>query len=84
MKSIVTGDLVSSNALPDITDWAAIKKASVCLSRHSIRVADMSSLQHYKLNGDPAVAALEKDQSKQKAVVDELVTSFVAMKSVMS
>ena len=40
--------------------------------------------QYYKLNGEPAIAALERDQLKQNAVIDELVTSFVAMKSVMS
>ncbi|KAL5508606.1 hypothetical protein ACEPAH_6225 [Sanghuangporus vaninii] len=40
--------------------------------------------KYYKLNGESAIAALEKDRSKQNAVVDELVTSFVAMKSVMS
>ncbi|KAL5527021.1 hypothetical protein ACEPAG_5812 [Sanghuangporus baumii] len=40
--------------------------------------------KYYKLNGESAVTTLEKDRSKQNAVVDELVTSFVAMKSVMS
>ncbi|KAL5488403.1 hypothetical protein ACEPAI_6521 [Sanghuangporus weigelae] len=40
--------------------------------------------KYYKLNGESAVTALEKNRSKQNAVVDELVTSFVAMKSVMS
>ncbi|KAL5530779.1 hypothetical protein ACEPAF_7037 [Sanghuangporus sanghuang] len=40
--------------------------------------------KYYKLNGESAIAALENDRSKQNAVVDELVTSFVAMKSVMS
>lgn len=38
--------------------------------------------QYYKLNTEPAVAALEKDSLMQKAVVNELVTSFVAMKAI--
>lgn len=41
-------------------------------------------LQYYKLNGDPALTATALDVEKQHAVVDELVSSFVAMKSVMS
>lgn len=40
--------------------------------------------QYYKLNGDAAVTALQKEPSKQNAKVDEIVCSFVAMKSVMS
>lgn len=41
-------------------------------------------LQYYKLNMDPAVSSAASDADKQHSVVDELVTSFVAMKSVMS
>jgi len=46
-------------------------------------ITDWSSVRkYYKLNTEPAVAALEKDSTMQKAVVNELVTSFVAMKTV--
>lgn len=41
-------------------------------------------IQYYKLNGDAAVSALQKEPSKQNVKVDEIVCSFVAMKSVMS
>jgi len=38
----------------------------------------------YKFGGDPVVVGAKADIARQHAVVDELVTSFVAMKSVMS
>ncbi|EJD00788.1 CGI-121-domain-containing protein [Fomitiporia mediterranea MF3/22] len=48
-------------------------------------ITDWATIRkYYKLNGEPAVSALDKDPIQQNAVVDELVTSFVAMKSVMS
>ncbi|KAI5119627.1 hypothetical protein M0805_007891 [Coniferiporia weirii] len=44
----------------------------------------VSVKKYYKLNGEPAIHALEKNPRRHNVVVDELVTSLVAMKTVMS
>ncbi len=41
-------------------------------------------LQYYKLNAEPALVSLKEDISKQHAVIDNIVVSSVAMKSVMA
>lgn len=84
MKKVVQGDLVPLDTLADITDWAAIKKAGVCIESEFRSCSCILVVQYYKLNGEPAVKALEKNSVRQNTIVDELVTSFVAMKSVMS
>ena len=40
--------------------------------------------QYYKLNNELAIKECAKDATKEHAVVDEIVTSSVAMKSVMA
>ncbi len=41
-------------------------------------------MQYYKLNGEPALKAVAKDPVRERALVEEIVTSSVAMKSVMA
>ncbi|KAI0687320.1 CGI-121-domain-containing protein [Earliella scabrosa] len=48
-------------------------------------VTDWASVKKYhKLNGEPALKAVAKDPARERVVVDEIVTSSVAMKSVMA
>ncbi|OBZ66541.1 hypothetical protein A0H81_13430 [Grifola frondosa] len=68
MKAVVSGDLTSFDALASLTDWAAIKKAR----RH-----------YYKLNNELALKSTKGDKQEQ-LVIEEIVTSSVAMKSVMA
>ncbi|KAI0333470.1 CGI-121-domain-containing protein [Cubamyces sp. BRFM 1775] len=49
------------------------------------KVTDWSSVKkYYKLNGEPAVKDAAKDPARERVIVDEIVTSSVAMKSVMA
>ena len=84
MKEVVEGDLIVLDRLKEITDWSSIRK--VCQVQGSAHICSSQNdfSQYYKLNNDTAVSALQKNPARQNAVVDELVTSFVAMKSVMS
>ncbi|RDX44704.1 CGI-121-domain-containing protein [Lentinus brumalis] len=48
-------------------------------------ITDWSSVKkYYKLNGEPALKAVAKDPARERALVEEIVTSSVAMKSVMA
>ncbi|KAL1939614.1 hypothetical protein VTO73DRAFT_9647 [Trametes versicolor] len=47
-------------------------------------ITDWTSIKkYYKLNGEAAVKAAAKDTPRERAIVNEIVTSSVAMKSVM-
>ncbi|EIW62280.1 CGI-121-domain-containing protein [Trametes versicolor FP-101664 SS1] len=47
-------------------------------------ITDWASIKkYYKLNGEAAVKAAAKDAARERAIVNEIVTSSVAMKSVM-
>ena len=41
-------------------------------------------MQYHKLNDEPALRAVAKDATQERIVVNEIVTSTVAMKSVSS
>ncbi|KAI0666172.1 CGI-121-domain-containing protein [Trametes maxima] len=48
-------------------------------------ITDWASIKkYYKLNGEPAVKEAAKDSAREKTIIDEIVTSSVAMKSVMA
>ena len=82
MEDVVEGALVSMDELSNITDWTSLRKVCHMLRELGFHLLKWS--QYYKLNTDPAVSALAQNIEKQHVVGDELVTSFVAMKSVMS
>ncbi|KAH9887742.1 CGI-121-domain-containing protein [Cubamyces lactineus] len=49
------------------------------------KVTDWASVKKYhKLNGEPALKDAAKDPARERVIVDEIVTSSVAMKSVMA
>ncbi|TDL14659.1 CGI-121-domain-containing protein [Rickenella mellea] len=55
----------------------------VPLDLHNL--TDWSAIKkYYKLNTDPVIVAQGQNLNRQRTTIDELVTSFVAMKSVMS
>ena len=82
MASVIEGDLVPFDKLADVTDWSSIKKVRVTL--HSYVSICSPWPQYYKLNGEPALKAVSKDPAQERRVVEEIVTSSVAMKSVMA
>ena len=82
MTSVVDGRLIPVDSLSSVTDWASLKKVR---RRGTLfpHVAYMK-LQYYKLNADHVITKATDDVDDKFAVVDELVTSYIAMKSVMS
>ncbi|KAI0706891.1 CGI-121-domain-containing protein [Cerioporus squamosus] len=48
-------------------------------------ITDWASVKkYYKLNGEPALKAVAKDLVRERVMVEEIVTSSIAMKSVMA
>ncbi|KAG8986409.1 hypothetical protein FRB90_004040 [Tulasnella sp. 427] len=72
-SSVVEGQWASLGQLSEITDWSVVRK-------------------YYKLNSDPAVTRFPKTKdsssdaipSKLKSIMNEIVVSAVAMKSVLA
>ena len=81
MRAVVVGDLVPLGNLSSITDWAAIKKVSLWSSFAGAALIDLR-VQYYKLNGEPALKAVVQDQTQERRVIEKIVISSVAMKSV--
>ncbi|KAF9475898.1 CGI-121-domain-containing protein [Pholiota conissans] len=76
---------------PELTPEAVLKKMEAVvvgtLSPFSDleNITDWASIKKYhKLNGELAITEAAKDPQKEHAVIDKIVTSSVAMKSVMS
>ncbi|KAF8189715.1 kinase binding protein CGI-121-domain-containing protein [Pholiota molesta] len=76
---------------PDLTPEAILQKMeAVVVGKLSPLteleyVSDWVSIKKYhKLNGEVAIKEVAKDPKKERAIIDKIVTSSVAMKSVMS
>ena len=78
MKEVIDGTLVPFTELGDVTDWSTIKKVCV-FSNRPIIIYRFHLLKYYKLNGEAAIKG-----SKEHEIIDNIVVSSVAMKSVMS
>lgn len=78
IKTIVDGKNSPLSRLSEITDWTVVKK--VCDMRQS--PSHLSPLeQFHKLNSELAIQYI-RDAATANAVIDEIVISTVAMKSV--
>lgn len=82
MSAVVQGTLVPMSALADLTDWVAVKKVggSVCASR--LFWVHVLVFQYNKLGGDPIIKEIQDDPAREHRLLDNIVVSFVAMKSV--
>ena len=83
MSVVVSGMLSPLETLADITDWASVKKVCRVCGQSGMRPGTEAILQYHKLNGEPALKAVAKDPARERVMVEEIVTSSVAMKSVM-
>ena len=89
MRSVVKGNIVDIDAgLAKITDWNLVKSVrDSFFCPHSLTLTIFLSIQYYKLATDAVISSLSSNPgraSKEKEVINELVVSAVAMKSVMS
>ena len=78
IKAIVNGTISPFSRLSEVTDWATIKK--VYCTRPS-RPFFLPLEQYHKLNGELAIQHI-RHAATAHAVIDEIVISTVAMKSV--
>lgn len=82
MDAVVLGRLSPISKLQEITDWAAIKKVS-----HKEEILPHTDFsQYHKLNTEIAIKEAQAigDLAGEHTVVDTIVISSVAMKSVMA
>lgn len=82
MQAAVHGTLSPLSALGNITDWSAVKKVS---SRDNLDVQAVLRAnvpQLHKLNTEPAIREASRDPAAERSVVNEIVISSVATKSV--
>jgi EKC/KEOPS complex subunit CGI121/TPRKB len=78
MKEVIDGTLVPFTELGVVTDWSSIKK--VCVIFPPVRsLFTHLLLKYHKLNGEAAIKG-----SKEHEIIDNIVVSSVAMKSVMA
>jgi EKC/KEOPS complex subunit CGI121/TPRKB len=82
MSAVVDGTLVPMSALADLTDWAAVKKVggTICISGPCW--VHVMVFQYNKLSGDPIIKEMQSDPTREHRLIDNIVVSFVAMKSV--
>jgi EKC/KEOPS complex subunit CGI121/TPRKB len=79
VNAIVNGTTSPFSRLSGITDWATIKK--VYYTRPPLCTHFSSFEQYHKLGGELAIQHI-RDPATAHAVIDEIVTSTVAMKNV--
>jgi hypothetical protein len=79
MSEVVEGTLVPMSRLAGLTDWVAVKKVGrlICMI-----YAQFTRWQYNKLNADPVIREAQNDPTREHHLVDNIVISLVAMKSV--
>lgn len=82
MNAVVLGKLSPLCTLEQVTDWPSIKK--VCIFLFAIYMGSDFARQDHKLNVEPAIKEAAGDPVREHAIVDNIVISSVAMKSVMA
>jgi hypothetical protein len=81
MSAVVEGTQVSLSELAGLTDWAAVKKVGVNLCASPI-CTHFTRRQYNKLNGDLVIRETQNDPTRERHLIDNIVVSLVAMKSV--
>ena len=81
MSAVVEGTQVPLSELASLTDWVAVKKVGGNL-RASLTYTHFTRLQYNKLNGDLVIRETQNDPAREHHLIDNIVVSLVAMKSV--
>jgi hypothetical protein len=79
MRAVVEGTQVPIAELAGLTDWAAVKKVG---GSTVPRLHSFTRRQYHKLNGDIFIKEIQNDPAREHHLIDNIVVSFVAMKSV--
>jgi len=85
MNTVVLGTLSPLSSLNQLTDWPSIRKVcKLLLLDEQRRGLHEFPCQYHKLNTEPAIKEALGDPDREHAIVDNIVVSTVAMKSVMA
>lgn len=79
MSAIIEGTQVSMSQLASLTDWVAVKRVGLTTS---LIYAQFTRWQYNKLNVDPVIREAQNDPAREHHLIDNIVVSLVAMKSV--
>jgi len=79
MSAVVEGTQVPLSDLAELTDWVAVKKVGVIIC-HLNRTHPTH--QYNKLNGDLVMRESQNNPTHEHHIIDNIVVSLVAMKSV--
>ena len=82
MSAVVEGILVPMSALAGLTDWVAVKKVSGSIFTLGLSSVHAMVFQYNKLGGDPIIEEIQNDPAYEHHIIDNIVVSLVAMKSV--
>ena len=82
MCAVVEGTLVPVSALAGLTNWVAVKKVGGSIYTLRLYSFHAMAFQYNKLGGDPIIKEIQNDPAREHRLIDNIVVSFVAMKSV--
>ena len=80
MNAIVDGTQAPVSRLASLTDWVAVKRVGGSIS--SVIYIQYTRWQYNKLNADPVIREAQNDPTREHHLIDNIVISLVAMKSV--
>ena len=80
MSAVVQGTISPLSTLETITDWSFVKKVRQFSKK--FQVVDVEG-QYHKLNAEQAIKETS-GSSREHAIINNIVVSSVAMKSVMA
>lgn len=80
MNAVVDGTQVPVSQLSSLTDWVAVKRVGGPFS--SPIYAQSMRWQYNKLNLDPVIREAQNDPTHEHHLIDNIVISLVAMKSI--
>jgi EKC/KEOPS complex subunit CGI121/TPRKB len=80
MNAVVEGTQVPVSQLASLTDWIAVKRVGELIS--SPIYSQSMRWQYNKLNLDPVIREAQNDPTREHHLIDNIVTSLVAMKSI--
>ena len=82
MNAVVEGTQVPLSELAGLTDWIAVKKVGVNRGASTVTYPHFTRRQYNKLNGDLVIRESQNDPTREHHLIDNIVISLVAMKSV--
>jgi len=85
MNAVADGRMIPLSDLDQVTDWSSIKKVCHLLPTFQTLLTNPNLIiQLHKLEAEPAIINAAGNVACERAIIDNIVTSSVGMKSVMA